>query len=118
LPAAELGILRLLFLRLNGAPIAFQLALEDRHVMSSLKTAFDEQYRPCSPGVLINRAAIQYCFENPDIRRFDFHGEAEKARLEWTDSTDRQIRAEIFSTGVSASIERSAIQAAWGQETP
>jgi Acetyltransferase (GNAT) domain len=116
--AAELGILRLLFLRLDGRPIAFQLAIEDQHVMSSLKTAFDEQYRACSPGVLINRAAIQYCFAHPDIQRFDFHGEAEKAKLEWTDSTDTQIRAEIFSTGVPASVERSAIHTAWGHETP
>ena len=109
--AAELGILRLLFLRLDGAPIAFQLSIEDQHVM---KTAFDDRYRAYSPGVLLNRAAIQDCFEHPDIRRFDFHGEAEKARREWTDSTDTQMRAEMFSTGVPASVERAAIQTAWG----
>jgi CelD/BcsL family acetyltransferase involved in cellulose biosynthesis len=111
--AAELGILRMFFLRLNGAAIACHFTIEDQQALSSLKIAFDEQYRSFSPGVLINRATIEYCFQSPDIRRFDFHGEAEKAKLEWTDDTETQIGVEVFSRGLSSSIERAAIQTVW-----
>jgi CelD/BcsL family acetyltransferase involved in cellulose biosynthesis len=111
--AAERGIVRMFFLRLNGAAIACHLAIEDQHVLSSLKIAFDEQYRSCSPGVLINRATIEYCFQSPDIRRLDFHGEAEKAKLEWTDNTETQIGVEVFSKGLSSTVERAAIQTVW-----
>jgi len=75
--AAGLGILRFFFLRVDGAPTAFHLAIVDQHVLSGLKIAFDERYRACSPGLLLNRATIKYCFDSSDIHRFDFQGEAE-----------------------------------------
>jgi CelD/BcsL family acetyltransferase involved in cellulose biosynthesis len=111
--AASLGILRLFFLRLDGAAIAFSFTIEEAGILSGLKIAFDERYRSFAPGVLLSRARLEYCFAHPTLSRFDFLGEAERSKLDWTDDVQVQLRVEVPPPGWAGTIESRAIEAYW-----
>ena len=110
---AAAGKLRLFFLRLDGVAIACTLAIQDRDALSALKIGFNEEFRKVSPGRLLTRATLEYCFDDDEITRLDFHGEAEEAKLEWTDDAETEVRAEILSPGVIPSAEGLAIDGMW-----
>ena len=111
--AASLGLLRLFFLRLDGRAIAFSLTIEDAGILSGLKIAFDESYRSYAPGVLLSRARLEYCFGHPGVTRFDFLGEAERAKLDWTTEVETQMCLEVSPPGLAGAIESGAIRAYW-----
>jgi len=48
--AAARGLLRLAFMRIDGRPIAMQLAVESDDRLWLLKIGYDEHYAACSPG--------------------------------------------------------------------
>lgn len=81
--AAERGILRLAFLRLDGRAIAFELALEAGGVYAILKGGFDVELRKFGPGGLITHDQLQRAFEL-GLRRYEFLGTAEPYKTVWT----------------------------------
>jgi CelD/BcsL family acetyltransferase involved in cellulose biosynthesis len=57
------GELRLSMLRLDGRPVAFDLAFEHGARLYSLKTGYDEEYRKIVPGLVLRLSLIEHCFE-------------------------------------------------------
>lgn len=58
------GELRLSMLRLDGRPVAFDLAFEHGGRLYSLKTGYDEGYRKIVPGLVLRLCLIEHCFEH------------------------------------------------------
>jgi CelD/BcsL family acetyltransferase involved in cellulose biosynthesis len=98
--AAERGILRLAFLRLDGRAVAFQLALEDDGVFYYCKAGYDPAYHRFSPGTLLFAALLERAFDQ-GLRQAEFLGADEPWKLEWTDTVRELERFEAFSPSVA-----------------
>jgi CelD/BcsL family acetyltransferase involved in cellulose biosynthesis len=111
--AADEDRLRLGFLRVDGRAVAFGYVLRDREVMSLLKLAFDEEFKPCGPGLLLLHRLIAASFEDDCIARFDFLGESEGFKTALADDSERQIRVDLFGPGPIPAARRTARRAVW-----
>lgn len=93
--AAERGWLRLAFLTLNGRPIAFDLGFEEAGSHHLVKTGYDPAYRRYGPGILLRHAMIGRAF-TLGLRRYEFLGDADAWKLEWTDATRDHVDLQLF----------------------
>lgn len=67
------GQLRLSTIVLDGAVVAFDLAVLHRRRLYVMKTGFDESFAQLSPGMVLRRAVIERCFED-GVEAHDFAG--------------------------------------------
>ncbi|HLA99801.1 MAG TPA: GNAT family N-acetyltransferase [Bacteroidota bacterium] len=74
--AAGKGILRLAFMRIDGAPVAAHFAVECHRRYWLLKIGYDEKWSPCSPGILLMYAALERAFDLR-LEAFEFLGRNE-----------------------------------------
>lgn len=81
--AAGRGWLRLFFLKLDGRRIAFTFALLYRDILYCLKVGYDPEFARASPGSVLFFLALRDAFAQ-GLREFDFLGEAEPWKLDWT----------------------------------
>jgi len=99
------GMFRLFILRLDQRPLAMLYALDEDGICHFLKAGYDPEFARFSPGKLLMRAAISYCFEGGRTK-IEFHGHAEPYKLCWASGVREQKRFEAFSYAPGA-------QAAW-----
>ncbi len=83
--AAARGWLRLVFLRMDGVPLAFEYAIEEGGAYYRIKGGFDPGYASFSPGKLLVHETLKRAFQ-ADVVRFHFLGHDEPYKLEWTDT--------------------------------
>lgn len=105
--AAERGILRLAFLRLDGRAIAFELALEDHGVYAILKGGFDVELRKFGPGGLITHDQLQRAFEL-GLARYEFLGTDEPYKTVWTPHVHERRILQAFAPTPLGLAERAA----------
>jgi CelD/BcsL family acetyltransferase involved in cellulose biosynthesis len=94
--AAEQGWLRLLFLTVNGRAIATAYALQYRRRLLLVKTGYDPTYAKCSPFKILTYFALREAI-GKGLAEFDFLGDAEPWKLEWTKTTRPHDWVFIFS---------------------
>ena len=107
--AAERGWLRLWFLRLDDAPIAFAYGLEWDGIYFDLKVGFDPDYGRFGPGVLLMEERIRHAFET-GLKRFEFLGDPERHKLDWMDDLWVRRRVQMFAPTVAGALNRIAWQ--------
>ena len=79
---AELGQLRLTFLRVAGKRIAFNYLLQNKGKLYAVKIGYDPEYHAYSPGnMLLNLILKDACRH---IEEYDFLGGADEWKLDWT----------------------------------
>ena len=89
--AAASGRLRLIFLRVDGRPVAFHLALEDDRTYFPLKGGFDPAFHAQSPGRLLIHATLERAFA-VGLQRYEFLGGPDAYKLRWaTEAYDRVL---------------------------
>ena len=88
--AARQQALALWFLRVDGRPVAFQLALEHRDRCLLLKQGFDEDWRDCGPGQLLMEDVLRDAIRR-GFAELDLLGDDSPAKRAWTDR-DRRHR--------------------------
>jgi CelD/BcsL family acetyltransferase involved in cellulose biosynthesis len=104
--AAQTGELRLAFLRVDGEPIAFDLALESGAVHYSLKSSYDEAYRWFGPGAELTRALIERAFQL-DLDRFDLLGGVDDFKRAWAgDHAREMVVFQAFAPGALGAVDR------------
>jgi CelD/BcsL family acetyltransferase involved in cellulose biosynthesis len=108
---AERGWLRLAFLRLDGRPLAFDLAFESggRHYL--LKTGYDPAFNALSPGLLLRLHMLERAFAL-GLESYEFCGAAEAWKLEWAPATRQVLAIEAFAPTVAGSLSRASFRAA------
>jgi CelD/BcsL family acetyltransferase involved in cellulose biosynthesis len=80
---AELGQLRLTFLRAGGRRISFNYLLEKKNKLYAVKIGYDPQYHAYSPGnMLLNLILKDAC--DRGIYEYDLLGGADEWKFEWT----------------------------------
>lgn len=103
--ARRQGWLRLGFLRLEGRAIAFDLGLQHEGSHYLVKTGYDPAYRTHAPGVQlrlesVTRAAADGC------RTYEFLGQPESTKLEWTDLFRRRSLVQVFRPSPAGAVDR------------
>ncbi|MBX9655962.1 GNAT family N-acetyltransferase [bacterium] len=93
--AAEEGILRICFLKIDGQSAAMQLAIEHKQGFWLLKVGYDDQFRSCSPGLLLMRETIRYAAEK-DLKSYEFLGVAEDWKAVWTKAEHQTVSLWIY----------------------
>ena len=94
--AAEKGMLRLAYLRLDGRPVAFDYCLEGDGCHYLLKTGYDPAYRSDAPGMLMRYEMIRRAFEL-GLRSYEFLGANQEWKLEWTDRCHERSRIRVYA---------------------
>jgi CelD/BcsL family acetyltransferase involved in cellulose biosynthesis len=96
--AAAGGRLRLIFLRVDGHPVAFHLALEDDRTYFPLKGGFDPAFRAQSPGRLLIHATLERAFAI-GLRRYEFLGDGDAYKLRWATEAYDRVLFQAFAPG-------------------
>jgi CelD/BcsL family acetyltransferase involved in cellulose biosynthesis len=112
--AAQAGILRLYFLRLDARAIGFMFQIEQGGTTYSLKTTYAEDLRDVGPGILMKHRMLAEAFARPDLRRAEFLGEDEPYKLEFATGVREQVRLRLFARGVVGRVERGSAVAVSG----
>jgi CelD/BcsL family acetyltransferase involved in cellulose biosynthesis len=94
--AADCRWMRLLFLSVGGTRIAAALAAVYRNRLFLLKTGYDPDYAKCSPFKLLTYFAIHHAIDSR-FNEFDFLGDAESWKVEWTPKTRAHDWLFVFS---------------------
>jgi CelD/BcsL family acetyltransferase involved in cellulose biosynthesis len=93
--AAELGTLRLFFLKLNGKTIAGRIAVEHGKRLWELKIAYDEAYSKCMPGIILTHETLRYAIER-GLEAHEFLGEAEAWERHWPCEEDEYVSMRVY----------------------
>lgn len=80
--AAQLGILRLFFMRIGSTTAAAGMVLEYAGRLWGLKQSYNERWAPCAPGILLAQESIRYACEK-GLVAYEFLGLAEKFQTRW-----------------------------------
>jgi CelD/BcsL family acetyltransferase involved in cellulose biosynthesis len=88
--AADMGWLRLAFLRLDGRPIAVDYALAHAGVWHALKGGFDPGFARFGPGMLLVGRTLEDASAQ-GIRRFELNGDDDSYKLKWTDQVSPRV---------------------------
>jgi CelD/BcsL family acetyltransferase involved in cellulose biosynthesis len=81
--AAQDGLLKLVFLRVNGKRIAFNYVLDQHGVLFGLKIGYDPDYQSYSPGNMLRALILQDACAR-GYREYDFLGVSDAWKLAWT----------------------------------
>ncbi|SOC47729.1 Acetyltransferase involved in cellulose biosynthesis, CelD/BcsL family [Blastococcus aggregatus] len=95
--AAEQDATRFAFLRIDGRPVAVQLAVEAHGRYSLFKIGFDEQFARCSPGNLLMLHTVRWAAER-GLETFEFLGTEEPWTSLWTDVSRSCREVHVYPT--------------------
>jgi CelD/BcsL family acetyltransferase involved in cellulose biosynthesis len=93
--AAARDRLRLFYLRLDEAPIAFIFALQQGGVLYLVKGGFDPARARMSPGQLLLERVIEQAFTT-GLDRIELLGGDEGYKLAWTDAAHERVLLQSF----------------------
>jgi CelD/BcsL family acetyltransferase involved in cellulose biosynthesis len=117
--SAERGWLRVPTLRLDGAPIAFQLNIEAHGVKYGLKMGYERELRKFAPGMLLLATEIERAFADPAIRLYDLEGDMSEAyKARWATSAREYVELTLFAptaAGRAAWLAESRLRPALGR---
>ncbi len=95
LSAAKAGILRVNFLTINGAAVAFLMGVEYANRYWVLKISFDEAFAHCSPGVILMHETIHHAVEE-ELEAFEFLGTDDPWLHVWTDDVHQFVGIHLY----------------------
>lgn len=87
--------LSLFLLRLDGKLIAFQFNLNYNSTVYTLKLGYDENYKECSPGLVLLNEIIKYCIEQK-VQKCDFLGDETDWKVKWSNNLTHHKWLYIF----------------------
>ena len=94
--AALWGQLRLVFLELDGVPIAFEYGWLSKGIYFSPKVAYDEAYAQLSPGQLLRAELVERFHADRSCESIDYLGPSSRATADW--STERYPVARVLDS--------------------
>jgi len=96
---AREGKLRFGVMRIGGATVAAQLAVESANRYWVLKVGFDEAFARCSPGILLMHESLRYAYEKY-LLAFEFLGSNEPWIRMWTERIHTYITYRLYPVNV------------------
>lgn len=105
--ACRRGALRVCFLKIDGQPVAMQLAVVQSNRFWLLKIGYDSAFARCSPGLLLIRETIAHSVQE-GLVGYEFLGTSES----WTEVWTKDERACVSLTAYPRSVIGAAALAA------
>ena len=99
LAASECGMLRLVFLRINGEAAGMQIAIECDDRFWLLKIGHDDRFAKCSPGMLLMLHSVGYA-AGRGLKSYEFLGIAEPWTRAWTESLRRCVAVRAYPVNI------------------
>jgi CelD/BcsL family acetyltransferase involved in cellulose biosynthesis len=93
--AAEQGMLRFFFLRVDGKIIAGRMAVEHSRRLWDLRMGYDETWCRCAPGVLLTHETLRYAVER-GLEAYEFLGCAEAWERHWPCEEDHYVSLRAY----------------------
>jgi CelD/BcsL family acetyltransferase involved in cellulose biosynthesis len=93
--AAEQGMLRFFFLRIDGKIIAGRMAVEHSRRLWDLRMGYDETWCRCAPGVLLTHETLRYAVER-GLEAYEFLGCAEAWERHWPCEEDHYVSLRAY----------------------
>lgn len=84
-------------LYIDGRPIAYNLCCRSGSWVGQLKTSFDDEFAKIRPGALIVQSMVERVF-SAGASEFDFLGDAQPHKLEWTDAIREHAEFRVYSS--------------------
>lgn len=106
--AAARGMLRLVFLRLDGRAVAADVVLLDGDRTYDLKGGYDPEYRKLSPGLVLQALLIEWA-RDQGCRTHELLGDADPWKLEWTDRVRPRFEVVAIGGGLGGRIACGAL---------
>ena len=92
---AQLGMLRLFFLKIDGKRIAARMAVVNGRRLWELKIAYDEAWSSCTPGILLTHETLRWAVES-GLEAHEFLGQAEQWERHWPTEEDEYVSMRIY----------------------
>jgi CelD/BcsL family acetyltransferase involved in cellulose biosynthesis len=105
--AAEQGILRLGFLRVDGKPVAVHYCLEADGVHYIIKPGYDPAYRKEGPGIVIEQRMLERA-HRVGVRQYEFLGGDEEHKLSWTSTVHERQLLQAFRRSPAGLVDWAA----------
>lgn len=93
--AAEKGILRIAFMRIDSEPVAMQLAVQTGGSFWLLKIGYKEAYSKCSPGMLLMLETLRFATQQ-GLASYEFLGASEPWTRRWTVLERPSVRIDVY----------------------
>ncbi|PVZ13021.1 GNAT family N-acetyltransferase [Actinomycetospora cinnamomea] len=106
--AAEVGVLRLAFLRVDGTAIAFGYCLQQGRTLHFLKLGMDDAHAKLGPGVLLTQHLVEHAFAEPEVAELDLLGENESYKADFATGIREQVRLRAYPTPGVGTVQRAA----------
>lgn len=90
---------------LDGRPVAYRLSIADRGVALGLKTSFVDDLRKFAPASLLQWMYLRRVHDL-GIRCFDFSGNAEEHKMQWTSETYTLDTMQLFRPSLGGNLAR------------
>jgi CelD/BcsL family acetyltransferase involved in cellulose biosynthesis len=90
------GWLSIWFLKVNNKTIAMEYHIKYKNKIYGLRGDFDESYKYCSPGAVLDYHIVKNVFMN-HFAEYDMCGEAYKYKLEWTSLCKNHQKITIYN---------------------
>jgi len=103
--AADQGLLRLGFLRLDGRPLAFQLTLWNERSCYLLKTGFDRAHQREAPGILLLAELVARASAK-GLETVELLGDSEPHKMVFAQGHRTMVRAQAFVPSLSGRLDR------------
>jgi CelD/BcsL family acetyltransferase involved in cellulose biosynthesis len=103
--AAEHGLLRLSFLRVDGRAVAFHLGLETPGAYYLVKLGHDAALNKAGPGTVITASLLERAFEC-GLRSFEFLGEDDPYKMRWGASVRERVLIRAFAPTLTGRAEK------------
>lgn len=104
--AAEVGILRLAFLRAGGIPIAFDFGLASNGTYYSLKTGYESEHHRLGPGAALTHDLIRHCYAE-GLDRVELLGSEDEFKRRWAGESGADLVELQLFKGPLARVDRS-----------
>jgi hypothetical protein len=77
--------------------VASQLGLERNEMLILLKMAYNEQFRACSPGFLLQQEMFRRIFAEGRVKDIEFYGKVREGwTLKWTNEVRMMFHVNIY----------------------
>jgi CelD/BcsL family acetyltransferase involved in cellulose biosynthesis len=111
--ARDAGMLRLLFMRIDGQAVAMQIAVESGGSCWGLKIGYDEAYRRCSPGKLLMLHILRDAAAR-GLHSYEFLGGEEAWISNWTSEARPCVSLRAYPPNVLSLCQFAVDVAQWG----
>ncbi len=109
--AADAGILRLAFLRLDGRAIAFGYCLQQGATLNFVKLGMDDELAKLGPGLAITHHIVDHAYAQPEVAEVDMLGENEPWKADLASGVREQVRLRVYPAPAVGGVQRAATAA-------